>query len=367
MHVETWLWWTTVLVTVGVLLFDVFIVGRRPHEPTNRECAQYLAVYIGLAVAFGCWVWWSYGAQYGGEFFAGLADGVLAVHRQPVHLHHHHEQAGRPAAVPADRAAHRHRDRAGDAGHLHRRRRGRDQQLQLGVLPLRRVPDLDRLRPRQGGHGRRRGRRLRRAAHRVVREAALPGRPTTGTASSSSSTRTASGCSPRCSSWCSSLGHDRPALRAGLDPGDLRADQGALPRLHRQRVRVDGPAPALLPHRRPAPAAGLPLLRPGVPAVLHRREAGPARHARERAAVHQRRRAHRVGPGDPDLALAGRHRGHPGRDRDREPAQGPLRPAKGIVRETPAEVRARKAENAPASRPASRSAGRRGRRRRRRG
>ncbi len=71
MHVETWLWWTTVLVTVGVLLFDVFIVGRRPHEPTNRECAQYLAGYIGLAVVFGLWVWWEYGAQYGGEFFAG--------------------------------------------------------------------------------------------------------------------------------------------------------------------------------------------------------------------------------------------------------------------------------------------------------
>ena len=39
---------------------------------------------------------------------------------------------------------------------------------------------------------------------------------------------------------------------------------------------------------------------------LHRRQAGPARDARERAAVHQRRRARRVGAGDPDLALARR-------------------------------------------------------------
>ena len=43
---------------------------------------------------------------------------------------------------------------------------------------------------------------------------------------------------------------------------------------------------------------------------LHRSQADPARDARERAAVHQRRRAHLVGPGHPDLALAGRDRRH---------------------------------------------------------
>jgi tellurite resistance protein TerC len=70
-HVESWLWWTTVLVTTGVLLFDVFIIGRRPHTPTMKESGRHLAFYIALAVAFGLWVWWRYGSQYGGEFFAG--------------------------------------------------------------------------------------------------------------------------------------------------------------------------------------------------------------------------------------------------------------------------------------------------------
>jgi len=70
-HVETWLWWTTVLVTTAVLVFDVFIIGRRPHTPTMKESGRYLAFYIGLAVLFGLWVWWQYGSQYGGEFFAG--------------------------------------------------------------------------------------------------------------------------------------------------------------------------------------------------------------------------------------------------------------------------------------------------------
>ena len=117
--------------------------------------------------------------------------------------------------------------------------------------------------------------------------------------------------------------HDRPAVRAGLDPGDLRAHRGAVPRLHRQRVRADGPAPAVLPARRPARAAGLPEPRPGGDARLHRRQAGPGGAARERAAVHQRRRArHRVPEIPIWVSLAviidhscGHHR--------RQPAEGP--------------------------------------------
>ena len=36
-----------------------------------------------------------------------------------------------------------------------------------------------------------------------------------------------------------------------------------------------------------------------------------------------------VGPGDPDLALAGGHRRHPGGHRRGQPAQGPVRPQEG--------------------------------------
>ena len=72
----------------------------------------------------------------------------------------------------------------------------------------------------------------------------------------------------------------RPAVRARLDPGDLRADPGAVPGLHRQRVRADGPAPALLPARRAAEAAGLPVARAVGDPRLHRREAGAPRDAR---------------------------------------------------------------------------------------
>ena len=64
-------WIVTLGVTLAVLLFDIIFIARRPHEPTFRECAIALSVYVGLAVAFGIWVWVSHGSQYGVEFYAG--------------------------------------------------------------------------------------------------------------------------------------------------------------------------------------------------------------------------------------------------------------------------------------------------------
>jgi TerC family integral membrane protein len=69
--VPTWLWWTTIVVTVGFLLVDVLVIGRRPHEPSTKEVSRDLAVYIGAAVVFGLGVWYFAGGEYGGEFFAG--------------------------------------------------------------------------------------------------------------------------------------------------------------------------------------------------------------------------------------------------------------------------------------------------------
>ena len=71
MHVTTLEWIVTLGVTLAVLLFDIVVIARRPHEPTFRECAIALTVYVGLAVAFGVWVTYSHGSQFGVEFFAG--------------------------------------------------------------------------------------------------------------------------------------------------------------------------------------------------------------------------------------------------------------------------------------------------------
>jgi tellurite resistance protein TerC len=73
-------WIITLGVTIAVLLFDVVVIGRRPHEPSRRETATYLTIYIGLAVAFGLWVWFFHGSQFGVEFFAGwLTEYSLSV------------------------------------------------------------------------------------------------------------------------------------------------------------------------------------------------------------------------------------------------------------------------------------------------
>ncbi len=80
MNVSTLEWSITLGVTIAVLLFDVVVIGRRPHEPTTRETAGYLALYIGLAVAFGIWVWQFHGGEYGVEYFAGwLTEYSLSV------------------------------------------------------------------------------------------------------------------------------------------------------------------------------------------------------------------------------------------------------------------------------------------------
>ncbi len=80
MNVSQLEWIITLGVTIAVLLFDVVVIGRRPHEPSKRETGTYLTVYIGLAVAFGLWVWFFHGSQFGVEFFAGwLTEYSLSV------------------------------------------------------------------------------------------------------------------------------------------------------------------------------------------------------------------------------------------------------------------------------------------------
>ncbi|MEP6760833.1 MAG: TerC family protein [Sporichthyaceae bacterium] len=71
MNVPVWAWAVTIALMVGVLAVDVFIIGRRPHEPSLRECAIAIAFFVGLAIAFGVGVLVLSGGEFAGEFFAG--------------------------------------------------------------------------------------------------------------------------------------------------------------------------------------------------------------------------------------------------------------------------------------------------------
>ncbi|WP_018349849.1 TerC family protein [Longispora albida] len=71
MNVSTWVWAATIVGLVALLLFDLAIVGRRPHEPSMRESTLWVVFYVGLAVLFGLGILVTSGGAYAGEFFAG--------------------------------------------------------------------------------------------------------------------------------------------------------------------------------------------------------------------------------------------------------------------------------------------------------
>jgi tellurite resistance protein TerC len=64
-------WWVTLTVLATFLVVDIAVIGRRPHVPSMKECALALSFFVGIALAFGLWVWWSAGGRYAGEFVAG--------------------------------------------------------------------------------------------------------------------------------------------------------------------------------------------------------------------------------------------------------------------------------------------------------
>jgi len=71
LNVHTYVWLVTLVVMTAVLIADLLIIVRKPHEPSMRESALWTTFYIVLAVVFGLGVWLVAGGRYAGEFFAG--------------------------------------------------------------------------------------------------------------------------------------------------------------------------------------------------------------------------------------------------------------------------------------------------------
>jgi TerC family integral membrane protein len=71
MEVHLYAWTITAIVMVAILVIDVLIIGRRPHEPSMTEAGVFVGIYVTLAVVFGFGVWAIAGPRYAGEFFAG--------------------------------------------------------------------------------------------------------------------------------------------------------------------------------------------------------------------------------------------------------------------------------------------------------
>jgi tellurite resistance protein TerC len=74
-----WAWAAVLGVIIAMLAVDLF-AHRTAHVVSVKEAAVWSAVWVSLGLAFGGVVWWAYGAQAGGEYFAGyLIEKSLAV------------------------------------------------------------------------------------------------------------------------------------------------------------------------------------------------------------------------------------------------------------------------------------------------
>jgi len=80
MDVSLLVWSLTVGAILLLVVVDLLTVSAKPHEVKFKEAASWSIFYIGLAIAFGIWVWAQYGNQKGTEFFAAyLVEKSLSV------------------------------------------------------------------------------------------------------------------------------------------------------------------------------------------------------------------------------------------------------------------------------------------------
>lgn len=64
-------WVITLVVLIAIIIVDLIIVDRRPHDFTAREAVRWISVYVVLALVFAVIVWFQYGAAFAGQFVAG--------------------------------------------------------------------------------------------------------------------------------------------------------------------------------------------------------------------------------------------------------------------------------------------------------
>lgn len=80
MEVSILLWSVTIGLIVLLLVIDLLTVSSKPHEVKFKEAATWSVFYIGVAIAFGIWIFHRFGSQMGNEFFAAyLVEKALSV------------------------------------------------------------------------------------------------------------------------------------------------------------------------------------------------------------------------------------------------------------------------------------------------
>jgi TerC family integral membrane protein len=309
-HIHPYVWIITIVVMLGLLLADALILGRRPHMPSMKECAFFIGLYVVLAVLFGTGVTFIQGPEPGKEFFAvWLTEYSLSLDnlfifiivmnkfKVPGYLQQFTLLVGIIVALVF-----------------------RGVFIALGQVVLNAwawvffifgafllysaiglLRDFFKKEPEGEDED---------AAENLVTRWMRTHLPTTGDYRGTSFFVKDNGkiLATSLLTVVIALSTADLIFRAGLDPGQLRAHQRGLSHLHRQRLRPDGAASAVLPARQPAAQAGLPAARPLGDPRLHLDQADPARPQPLRAGPEVVRRLHRDLHGD----LTGGDRRHPG-------------------------------------------------------
>lgn len=78
--VHPWEWGVFLGLIIGLLLFDLLVLHRRPREISFREALMETAGWVAVAVGFGALVWWWLGGEGLGQYLSGyLIEESLSV------------------------------------------------------------------------------------------------------------------------------------------------------------------------------------------------------------------------------------------------------------------------------------------------
>ncbi|MFD0853951.1 TerC family protein, partial [Actinomadura adrarensis] len=69
--IPTWAWISTIVLIVGLFVFDLVVAVRKPHAVGLREAAFWSVFYIAIALLFGLGVWAVVGGTAATEYYAG--------------------------------------------------------------------------------------------------------------------------------------------------------------------------------------------------------------------------------------------------------------------------------------------------------
>jgi tellurite resistance protein TerC len=80
MDVTLLTWSIVVGAILALIIVDLLTISRKPHDVMFKEATIWSIFYIGIAIAFGVWVWQTAGSVYGTEYFAAyLVEKSLSV------------------------------------------------------------------------------------------------------------------------------------------------------------------------------------------------------------------------------------------------------------------------------------------------